>query len=65
MPVYTFRCPKCGCVQDVHMSPYQDKYLVCECGTDMARVFNFAINWKGANTEDPHEKFRFENLYKE
>ena len=65
MPIYSFKCPKCNCTADVYMSPYQEKIHVCECGSEMTRVYNAAINWKGANTDDPHEKFRFDNLYKE
>ena len=48
MPIYTFRCRECRSEQDRHLGFDQKVTDLCECGGELAKVFQLSgVRFKG------------------
>ena len=68
MPIYEYRCPKCGHEDQIFSLKIKDKIIVeCpKCGTDMERMFSkfaFRMNDGGTSTKrEPKPKRESDNV---
>lgn len=57
MPIFDYKCPKCGHENKDKLVKSSDKKVICECGADMVKIPSFpSFHLKGSGFYDTDYK---------